>query len=180
MIKTIHKWFWAWDYDKEETWLNKMSAIGLQLVGIGYCTYHFEDGLPGEYTYRLAFLASLPGQVESSRYIRFVEDTGAEYIGSIFRWVYFRQRSDTGSFELFSDTDSRLKHISRLLLLIGVLFASNLITAINMTIRWAENTDIGSVYPALLGTACASLMGFGFTQAFIKYRHLKRDSRLFE
>jgi len=35
--RTVWKWFWAWSYDKEEKWLNDMSAIGLQLSGVGYC-----------------------------------------------------------------------------------------------------------------------------------------------
>ncbi len=26
MRKTIRKWFWAWDTDKEEKWLNEMAA----------------------------------------------------------------------------------------------------------------------------------------------------------
>ena len=42
MRQVIHKWFWAWEFEKEEQWLNEMSAKGLALVGIGYCRYEFE------------------------------------------------------------------------------------------------------------------------------------------
>lgn len=26
MRRTVHKWFWVWDFDKEEKWLNIMAA----------------------------------------------------------------------------------------------------------------------------------------------------------
>ncbi|MBQ2899558.1 MAG: DUF2812 domain-containing protein, partial [Oscillospiraceae bacterium] len=32
MKKVIKKMFWAWDFEKEEKWLNEMSAKGLALV----------------------------------------------------------------------------------------------------------------------------------------------------
>ena len=32
MRKVIRKWFWAWNFEKEEEWLNEMSAKGLALV----------------------------------------------------------------------------------------------------------------------------------------------------
>ena len=34
MRKTIRKWFWTWDFEKEEKWLNEMAAQGLALVGV--------------------------------------------------------------------------------------------------------------------------------------------------
>ena len=26
MRKKVYKWFWAWEFDKEEKWLNEMAA----------------------------------------------------------------------------------------------------------------------------------------------------------
>ena len=48
MKKTVHKLFWAWEFDREEKWLNDMSAKGLQLTDVGFCRYVFETGTPGE------------------------------------------------------------------------------------------------------------------------------------
>ena len=55
MKRTIHKVFAVWDYDKEETLLNEMSARGLLLHSLGFCTYNFE-GDPDKYIYRLELL----------------------------------------------------------------------------------------------------------------------------
>ena len=53
MKKTIKKWFWVWDFEKEEIWLNQMAQSGWVLDGVGFCKYHFVQCEPGEYTVRL-------------------------------------------------------------------------------------------------------------------------------
>lgn len=61
MRTVIHKWFWAWDFDKEEKWLNEMAAKGLALNSVGFCKYGFDECLPGEYNVRLELLDNMPG-----------------------------------------------------------------------------------------------------------------------
>lgn len=119
MKKKILKIFWAWDFMKEEEWLNKMSAKGLHLVAVNLFQYIFEEGPAGEYSYRLELLEDLPSTPQGQEYIRFMEETGAEQVASYFRWVYFRKKG--GEFEIFSDIDSKIKHLNRILSLIGVL-----------------------------------------------------------
>ena len=38
MRQVIRKWFWAWEFDKEEAWLNDMAAQGKALVSARYIT----------------------------------------------------------------------------------------------------------------------------------------------
>jgi hypothetical protein len=33
--KKIWKWFWVWDFEKEERWLNQMAMEGWVLVDVG-------------------------------------------------------------------------------------------------------------------------------------------------
>ena len=91
--KTVRKWFWVWDYEKEEQWLNAMAMEGWTLVGVGFCTYRFRADVPGAYTVRM--------------------ETGAEYIGRIGQWLFFRKKTEEGAFEIFSDLDSRISHLDR-------------------------------------------------------------------
>ncbi|MBR1990215.1 MAG: DUF2812 domain-containing protein [Firmicutes bacterium] len=51
--KTIRKWFWVWEFDKEEQWLNTMAQSGWVLDSVGFCKYNFVKCGPGEYTVRL-------------------------------------------------------------------------------------------------------------------------------
>ena len=41
MRLTKHRWYWVWEYEKEEQWLNQMAAQGWALVSVGYCRYEF-------------------------------------------------------------------------------------------------------------------------------------------
>lgn len=45
---TAHRVFFVWDFEEEEKWINEMAAKGMNLQGIGFCKYVFEEGTPGE------------------------------------------------------------------------------------------------------------------------------------
>ena len=180
MRRTIWKLFWAWNYDKEEKWLNDMSARGLQLNGVGCCWYKFDTGTPDEYVYRLEFLKNHPYSAESLRYIEFLEETGVEYIGSVFRWVYFRKKAGDVGFDIYSDIDSRIKHLSRVLLLIGIISGMNIIIGASNLSRvlipgFGSLGSIG-IINLTLGAFCA----YGFLRIFLKYRKLKKEKLLHE
>ena len=125
MRKIVRKLFWAWDFDKEEAWLNEMASKGLALVCTGFCKYEFEECTPNEYGVQLELLDFKADSAEGRQYISFIEETGAEHVGKWLRWVYFRKKLSNGEeFKLFSDKDSLISHLKRvigLLLLIGIL-----------------------------------------------------------
>ena len=51
--KTIHKVYLAWDFKKEELWLNEMAAEGWALEHAAFCSYTFVHCEPGEYIIRI-------------------------------------------------------------------------------------------------------------------------------
>ena len=112
------------NFEKEEKWLNEMSAKGFALTDYSFCRYVFTECEPGEYIYRLELLENLPSHPESVKYIRFMEENGVEFVSSYFRWVYFRKKASDGAFDIYSDTDSKIKHykrINRLMLSLALL-----------------------------------------------------------
>ena len=106
--KTIKKWFWVWEFEKEEHWLNTMAQSGWVLDDVSFCTYHFVACEPGEYSVRLEMHSA------DDDYISFMEETGAEYVGRMVQWIYFRKKTEHGPFDLFSDLDSRIAHLDRI------------------------------------------------------------------
>ena len=64
MKRVMHRLFWAWDFDREEDWLNAWAARGLALVDVCGIRYVFEEGAPGEYEYRLELLEHTAGSSE--------------------------------------------------------------------------------------------------------------------
>ena len=84
--KTIHKVYLAWDFKKEELWLNEMAAEGWALEHAAFCSYTFVRCEPGEYIIRMEMNADRD-------YRRFVEETGAEYVGGCVNWGLFSPQS---------------------------------------------------------------------------------------
>ena len=41
--KKVTKWYWVWDYEKEELWLNAMAQEGWALQRVGFATYWFDS-----------------------------------------------------------------------------------------------------------------------------------------
>ncbi|HEY2422380.1 MAG TPA: DUF2812 domain-containing protein [Neobacillus sp.] len=132
------------DFEKEETFLNEMSAKGLALTDYSWCKYVFEDAPKGEYIYRLELLEHPVNHQESQDYIRFMEETGTEFVASYNRWVYFRREATDGEFNIYSDIGSKLKHYKR----IKVLFL--MVTVLNFAIG-LMNLILGNVVTSFGG-----------------------------
>ena len=180
MRTTIRKWFWAWEFDQEEQWLNSMAAKGKALVSVRYATYEFEDSQPGEYAIRLEMLENQPSSPESQQYIEFVESTGAEYIGKVMKWVYFRKKTADGDFELHGDNATRLKHVKGILHLLTPLLAVNTGTGLyNICIGIGLDSAI-NVFCGCMALAVTALLGVGIAKLNEKKKQLEQESQLFE
>lgn len=163
--KKVTKWYWVWDYEKEELWLNAMAQEGWALQRVGFATYYFERTEPGEYVVRLECRKKDEG------YVSFVMDMGAEYIGRIAMWVYFRRKTELGEFELNSDLDSRIEQltrIGRMLLLVGI---GNLLIGLS-NLRY---NGIGVV-----NLICAGFLAYAYGRIRGKQDELQRERQLHE
>ena len=180
MRQVIRKWFWAWEFDKEEQWLCDMAAKGKALISARYATYEFEDSAPGEYAVRLEMLEHAPDSPEGRQYIEFVESTGAEYIGKVMKWVYFRKKTSDGPFELHGDNATRIKHLKGIIRLLKPLLAVNVgCGAYNLCIGIAWNSPI-NVMCAGASAAVAVLLWKGIGKLNDKKKQLEKEAQLFE
>lgn len=162
---TLYKWFWAWEFEKEEAWLNEQANAGWVLDGVGFCAYHFIR-TEQPYTIRLELREADPA------YLEFMQETGAEYVGRIMQWHYYRKRCALGSFELFSDLDSRIAHLNRVGRLMGVVGTANLCIGV-----------ANSLSPARVGWVnllCSTLLMYGLGRIHGKREELEKQRRLHE
>lgn len=166
-----YKWFWAWDFDKEEEWLNELSEKGLQLTDVKAIRYKFEEGKPNEYTYRIEMLDEFPSNKKSRDYIRFLEETGVEMIGCYLRWIYLRKKKSDGDFDLFSDLDSRINHLTKILYLLAILMPLELFCVIDL---WCTHTSVNGAF-GLVVTLLNSILAVLIIMGVIKiYKHRKK------
>lgn len=148
-----YKWFWVWDYEKEERWLNEMAAQGWALCEVGFARYSFERTEPGAYIVRTEMRGVDPAHRVS------VEESGAEYIGRMAKWIYFRRRSELGDFALFSDLGAKMEHlrqIYRMLLLIGL---GNLLIGLGNSVNESHLGWINLLLASLLMYGCGVIRG---------------------
>lgn len=164
--KTVHKWFWVWDFEKEERWFNVMAQTGWLLDGVGFCTYHFVPCTPGEYAVRLEM------HPHDKEYIRFMQETGAEYVGRVFQWIYFRKKTQDGPFALFSDLDSRIAHLDKIGRMLALLGLANLLIGITNSMNASSWGWINLV--------CASLLTYALGRIHGKKETLEEKRRLME
>ena len=179
MRTTIRKLFWIWQFEEEEKWLNEMAAKGLALISVGFCRYDFEDCAPGEYKVCLQLLENAPSHPESAKYIGFVEETGAEHVGSFKNWVYFRRRASEGAFELLSDRDSRLRQLTGIVRLLWLLFAVNTFVAVyNLSLVFIWDSAINAI--GLFNVALSVLLLIGALKMGKRRKHLQNEQKIFE
>lgn len=179
MRQTIRKWFWVWDFEKEEKWLNEMAAKGLCLVSVGFCKYEFEDCTPGEYKICLQLLDKMPSHTESKKYIEFLETTGAEQIGYFTRWAYFRKKAADGNFELFSDNNSRIKYLTNVISFVVAITLLNLTAGIN-NVFIADTLSSPLNYLGIINLIVSIFGIVGTFRLLKKRKRIKQEGLLFE
>ena len=164
--RTIRKWFWVWDFEKEEEWLNEMAMSGWVLEGVDWCTYHFVRSEPGEYSVRLEM------HPYDEAYLSFMKETGAEYVGRMMMWIYFRKKTADGPFDLFSDIDSRISHLDKIGKMLAAIGGANLLIGI-----------VNAFSPARLGwinLLCATLLMYSLGRIHGKKEALEKERLLHE
>lgn len=164
---TIRKWIWVWDFDKEEQWLNTMAQQGWVLDRVGFCRYEFVRCEPGEYTVRLEM------REHDDAYLGFMADTGAEYVGRMMQWIYFRRKTELGDFDIFSDLDSRIAHLGRIARILKIVGIANLVIGLANSMN--PVVDFGWV-----NLLCATLLMYALGRIEGKQEALEKDRLLME
>lgn len=106
--KRVFKVFWVWQDQKQEAWLQEMSAKGLHLKSVGLGLYYFEEGPLQKYAYRLDH--QLGTQKDFAEYLELFDAAGWEYIGKFNGWQYFRKPMKAGgNMEIYTDSESKVE-----------------------------------------------------------------------
>lgn len=126
-IKNSHKVFMAWDYDKEEDYINNKSKEGWQLIKGGCFNSKYQKDISKRYIYKIDFnYKAISNSKSKQMYLDMFEADGWEYISSTFNgWSYFRKPYDENlkdeDYQIYSDSDSYSEMLNRWLRLGKVL-----------------------------------------------------------
>ena len=168
-----HKWFWAWQDDKEEEWLSEMSKQGCHLSKPGFFgRYEFEQGEPKNYVYRLDFMIGKSDQKET--YLQYFTDAGWEYLGEFGNWQYFRILAEGDSEpEIYTDVSSKIMKYQRIGGLLIIFMPVYLVT-LNVNNLLDRDPTWLMVTIFILWLAIILLFVFSIVKLFLRVLELKK------
>ena len=132
---------------------------------MGFRRYTFERCEPGAYTVRLEM------REPDAEYLDFMHEIGAEYLGRVVKWIYFRKKAEDGAFELF-DLDAKIAHLAGIAKLLWVLGLANLL------IGFVNTVSIHGF--GVVNLLCATLLMYGLGRLEGKKEALERERELHE
>ena len=113
---------------------------------------------------------------DRQEYIELVEETGAQKIASLGNWIYFRKKTELGDFNLFSDIDSVIKHLDRILILITISIGGMFIPCMNLLVINKKTINFFIIVLLIFG----GLLIFGLYKILNKRKKLEKERQLHE
>ena len=102
-----------------------------------------------------------------------MQETGAEYIGNMLQWKYFRKKAEEGAFNIFSDIDSRLGHLNKIGKMLSGIGTANLVIGL-------ANSINPVVHMGWINLLCATLLMYGLGRIHGKKEALEKERLLHE
>ena len=172
-MDTIRKLKLFINHDKEEVYINEMCVQGYALTKVrGFSTamaillfgilpigvYEFERCVPGEYVYKLD-IRSDKTESEATKYEEILRDSGIEIIAKGKERYYLRKK---GSFDIYTDKESKINFYKKLIDMYLTLIIFFLITFVVYVIKsvQADTLSMGNlIHSNLLRFALMSYFG---------------------
>lgn len=161
------------DKDTEQDWIKKMSLKGWALEGYFLGVYTFVPCKPGEYIYQIDLLDNWSGDKED--FAAFMEDSGVEVIAQWYRWVFLRKKSSDGPFEMYTDSESKIKQYKRIknFFLVGFILEAVCFLQINAISHYRD--PLHWFFTILIGLICLTFLRMVWKCKW-KIEQLKRDN----
>lgn len=159
-----------WDTEKETEWLNQMAKDGWNITGFTLGLYNFEKCEPGEYQYQIDTSDKLFNV--SDKYKEFMESIGVEIVCCWGPWVVLRRKASEGEFQLYSDDESKLEHLKKILKIYKIV-------AIIELICMMVNVIPATLHNSFENLICAMLISlFVFLFCYMIYVTKRRINRI--
>jgi len=168
---TRYKWFWVWQDNAEEKWLEKMSHLGYHLTSVSLpCIYTFKQSEPVNFSYRLDYRRF--SNKEKQHYLQIFRDAGWEYLGEMSLWQYFRKQVKAGEVnEIFTDDTSKIAKYHRVLVYLGLLWVVLLVILLGRILSVPTLPWWGNVHVFIM--VVLALMTYAIARIWVRIRQLR-------
>jgi hypothetical protein len=123
-IKTAWHWWWGWNPEKIENWLEEMEKKGWNLfkVDFNYIMFKFEKGESRKIRYCVDYQINV-----QDNYFELFKEDGWELVDdTINPWYMWRKSYKDERPNIYTDTKSLIERNNRLLKTIGIIIPSQL------------------------------------------------------
>ncbi len=110
--KNVIKLFFAWQDEKEQSWLEQMAADGWMLDDVVFIYYTFHKEKPQTVHYRLDYQELKENELQD--YLNLFTDAGWDYKGRMNNWFYFCSRGEKTK-EIYTDVHSKVQKYKRII-----------------------------------------------------------------
>lgn len=155
LTKSVTKWWWGWEPEKIEDWLEQMEVEGWHLynaTGIGI-RFHFVKQEPRHIRYCADYQSKIGPQ-----YKEIFQDAGWELVYSSMGWYIWRMEYVGERPDIYTDIDSILDRNKRLIAILGII----------TIIEGFALTSIGATYENQSGRSSIIVM-YAVLLSFIGY-----------
>lgn len=160
MIK-VFKWWWAWDYEKIEDWLEKMEAGGLRLIHTEWngLYFYFEKCTPKKARYCIDYQSRL-----TPEYMTIIYDDNWKLYQIGMGWYILRKEYEAERPNLYNDFSSLIARNRTLLIIAGAATLIEILSVGSMiydTLAYPSNNKIATT--CILGSVVIAFFAFIIT-----------------
>jgi hypothetical protein len=171
---TKFKWFWAWQDEAEENWLEKMSQKGYHLSSValpGFYTFVVAE--PRQYIYRLDY--QIFRKKDKREYLQLFQDAGWEHIGEMSAWQYFRKGANPGEItEIFTDAESKIAKYKRVLAYLGFFYFTLLMLVLTQRILSDSSLPWWGNVPQVIMVLVLLFFTYAMIRLVMRIKQLRR------
>ncbi len=171
----VFKWWWAWNYEEVENWLERMEAGGLRLVQTHFkgVIFYFEKCRPSKARYCIDYQNRL-----TPDYLTIINDDGWQLYQIGMGWYILRKEYEDERPEFYTDFEgliTRSKSLLNLVLIIGLI---EVICIANLVFNVYTHPSAGWIaYTAIFGSTVTALFAFIITNLVLQIRKFKEKKQ---
>lgn len=175
MEEKENKFFWQWQIEEEEDWINEMARRGYYLERIEPFTYYFKQRNTKPYDYALAFFEEGFSSDNTQEKLKELKEMGIILIGEKGHVGYFRKERGLEKFVLSNNKEEKVQNLKKMRKKF-LLSSGGILLSILPGIRFA---DIGESFfiIILLGLMILLVLGTLWGALSMHFRIMELTSR---
>ncbi|MDF2722285.1 MAG: hypothetical protein K0Q59_1960 [Paenibacillus sp.] len=165
--KRVTKWWWAWEPERLELWLEQMAAQGWHLVKVkwGATRFYFEKGEPQQVRFGLDYQTK-----QDPNYKVIFQDAGWEFMYGASGWYIWKMPYSGTRPAIYTDLDSMIERNNRLMGLLIVVIAAQITVFSTALDKILSMPVLMCIYIALVALLAYSLWRMSSTNSRLKKR----------